>query len=125
MVLGGFGACALLLAGLGLFGVVATTVRERTSEFGIRSALGATLGQIRGSVVRQALSVAGLGIAGGLGVALLASRFLTALLFEVSPVDPLTLLGAAAVLLVVAFAAAVFPAQRATRIDPIRALRAE
>jgi len=125
LVLGGFGASALLLAGLGLFGVVATTVRERTSEFGIRAALGATPGQIRRSVVRQALSVAGLGIAGGLGVALLASRFLTALLFEVSPVDPLTLLGAAAVLLVVAFAAAVFPAQRATRIDPIRALRAE
>ncbi|HKV43073.1 MAG TPA: ADOP family duplicated permease [bacterium] len=125
LVLGGFGASALLLAGLGLFGVVATTVRERTSEFGIRAALGATPGQIRGSVVRQALVVAGLGIAGGLGVALLASRFLAALLFEVSPLDPLTLLGAAAVLLLVAVTAAVFPAQRATRIDPIRALRAE
>jgi ABC-type antimicrobial peptide transport system permease subunit len=76
-------------------------------------------------VLGQALTVTAAGAAVGIGVSLLASRFLSSLLFEVSPVDPPTLLGAGALLLVVALVAAFLPAHRATRIDPVRALRAE
>jgi putative ABC transport system permease protein len=120
-----FGLVALLLAAIGLFGVMASLVRERTREFGIRMALGASAGRVRMTVLRRAAVVAGSGALVGLGVALATSRLLTALLFEVSPTDPIALGVACLVLLVVAAAAAYLPARRATSIDPVQALRSD
>jgi len=115
----------LLLAAIGLFGVMAAFVRDQTREFGIRMALGATPGRVRREVLRRAGAIAGLGIVIGLGLALVTSRLLTALLFQVSPTDPLSLGVACVVLLGVAAAAAYLPARRATSIDPVQALRAD
>jgi len=120
-----FGFAALVLAAIGLFGVMAALVRDRTREFGIRMALGAPPGHVRMAVLRQAGLVAGVGAAIGLAAALAMSRLVTALLFGVSPTDPLALGGACAVLLGVAGAAAYLPARRATSIDPVRTLRAD
>jgi len=114
---------ALLLAAIGLFGVMASLVRERTREFGIRMALGASAGRVRMAVLRRAAAVAGSGALVGLVVALATSRLLTALLFGVSPTDPIALGAACLVLLAVAAAAAYLPARRATSIDPVQALR--
>ena len=120
-----FGLVALLLAAIGLFGVMASLVRERTREFGIRMALGASAGRVRMAVLRRAALVAGSGAVVGLVVALASSRLLTALLFGVSPTDPIALGAACLVLLVVAAAAAYLPARRATSIDPVQALRSD
>lgn len=125
LLLSGFALAALLLAAIGLFGVMASAVRERTRDLGIRMALGARPEQLRGEVLRDALRLSGLGLAAGLVAALLATRALRALLFEVSPWDPLTLLGVCLILLAVAALAAYLPARRATRVDPVDALRAE
>lgn len=124
-LLSAFGLVALLLAAIGLYGVMASMVREQTRELGIRMALGATPERVRGSVLRGALLVTGAGAAVGLAAALMTSRLLTKLLFQVSPTDPVTLAGVSALLLVVALAAAYLPARRATRIDPVQALRAD
>ena len=118
-----FGLVALLLAAIGLFGVMASLVRERTREFGIRMALGASAGRVRMAVLRRAALVAGSGAAVGLVVAVATSRLLTALLFGVSPTDPIALGAACLVLLAVAAAAAYLPARRATAIGPVQALR--
>jgi len=120
-----FGIVALLLAAIGLFGVMASLVREQTREFGIRMALGASAGRVRMTVLRRAALVAGSGAMVGLVVALATSRLLTALLFEVSPTDPVALGAACLVLLAVAAAAAYLPARRATSIDPVQALRSD
>jgi len=120
-----FSAAALLLVATGLFGVMASLVRDQTREFGIRMALGAAPSRVRMTVLRRAALVAGSGAAVGLAAALLASRLLTTLLFGVSPTDPLALVGACVVLLAVAAAAAYLPARRATSIDPARTLRAD
>ena len=120
-----FGLVALLLAAIGLFGVMASLVRERTREFGIRMALGASAGRVRMAVLRRAALVAGSGAVVGLVVALATSRLLTALLFGVSPTDPVALGAACVVLLAVAAAAAYLPARRATSIDPVQALRSD
>ena len=120
-----FGLVALLLAAIGLFGVMASLVRERTREFGIRMALGASAGRVRMAVLRRAALVAGSGAVVGLVVALASSRLLTALLFGVSPTDPIALGAACLVLLIVAAAAAYLPARRATSIDPVQALRSD
>jgi len=120
-----FGLVALLLAAIGLFGVMASLVRERTREFGIRMALGASAGRVRMSVLRRAALVAGSGAVVGLVVALATSRLLSSLLFGVSPTDPIALGVACLVLLVVAAAAAYLPARRATSIDPVQALRSD
>jgi putative ABC transport system permease protein len=120
-----FGFVALLLAAIGLFGVMASLVRERTREFGIRMALGASAGRVRMAVLRRAALVAGSGALVGLVVALATSRLLTALLFGVSPTDPIALGAACLVLLAVAAAAAYLPARRATSIDPVQALRSD
>ena len=120
-----FGVVALLLAAIGLFGVMASLVRERTREFGIRMALGASAGRVRMAVLRRAALVAGSGAVVGLVVALATSRLLTALLFGVSPTDPIALGAACLVLLAVAAAAAYLPARRATSIDPVQALRSD
>ncbi len=125
LLLSAFGLVALILAAVGLYGVMATAVREQTREIGIRVALGATPSMVRDAVLRRALVVAGLGAAIGLVITLGATRLLRSLLFDVSPTDPLTLGLASLVLLFVAVAAALLPARRATRIDPAQALRAE
>ena len=120
-----FGFAALVLAGIGLFGVMAALVRDRTREFGIRMALGAPAGHVRMAVLRQAGLVAGSGAIVGLVTALATSRLVAAVLFGVSPTDPVALGGACLVLLCVAGAAAYLPARRATSIDPVRTLRAD
>jgi putative ABC transport system permease protein len=125
LLLSGFGLVALLMAAIGLYGVMASAVRERTHDLGIRMALGAAPERLRREVLAGALRIAAVGAAVGLAGALAGSRLLTALLFEVSPTDPATLAGVCILLLVVALIAAYLPARRATRVDPMQALRAE
>jgi predicted permease len=125
LVLSGFGLAALLLAALGLYGVMSLAVRERTHDLGVRKALGATGARLRRAVLRDALAMSAMGGAAGLVGALLLSRLMSSLLFEVSPADPLTLAGACTLLLVVSVVAAYVPAWRATLIDPREALRAD
>jgi predicted permease len=125
LLMSSFSVVALLLAAIGLYGVMAALVRDRTREFGIRMALGATPGRVRAEVVRRAGTIAGVGAAVGLVAALMSSRLLTALLFQVSPTDPVALGAAALVLLGVATAASYLPARRATSIDPVQALRTD
>jgi hypothetical protein len=120
-----FGFAALLLAAIGLFGVMAALVRDQTREFGIRMALGATPQRVRAEVLRRAGVIAGIGAAVGLVVALMTSRLLTTLLFQVSPTDPIALAVACLVLLGVTAAAAYLPARWATSIEPVQALRAD
>ena len=124
-LLSGFGLVALLLSAIGLYGLMASAVRERTRDIGVRLALGATPARLRRDVLRNALVVAAVGAAVGLGGALVCSRLLAALLFEVSPTDPATLAGVCILLLGVALMAAYLPARRATRVDPMEALRNE
>ncbi|MQA91563.1 MAG: FtsX-like permease family protein [Gemmatimonas sp.] len=125
LLLSSFGTIAVLLAAIGLYGVMALAVRERTHDLGVRAALGATPARLRRDVLRDALAVTTVGAVAGLGGALVGSRLLAALLFEVSPVDPVTLVGVSAVFPAVAAIAAYFPARRATRVDPVQALRAD
>jgi putative ABC transport system permease protein len=120
-----FGLVALLLAAIGLYGVMTALVRGQTREIGVRMALGATSAVIRGGVLRRAMVVSCAGAAVGLGVALMTSRALTSVLFDVSPTDPVALGGACLILVVVGVVAACVPAWRATRIDPVRALRSD
>ena len=120
-----FALAAVVLADVGLYGIMASAVNQQQRELGIRLALGATPGGVRNMVLRQALAIAGAGTIVGLLGALAGSRLLTSLLFGVSPSDPATLAGVAALLLAIAAAAAYLPARRATTIDPATALRAE
>jgi ABC-type antimicrobial peptide transport system permease subunit len=115
----------MLLAAVGLFGTVATTVRQRTRELGVRLALGATPSLLRLGLLDHALRLALIGVIVGLASWVLVSRFLRSLLFGVSATDPLALAGASLLLIVVALVAAWRPALRASRIDPVIALRAE
>lgn len=124
-VISGFGLAALLLAAAGLYGVVASTVRERTRELGIRAALGATPARQRRAVLLQAASMTAWGALAGIVGDLVALRFLRPLLFGIRPIDPVSLLGACGLLLAVALGAAWGPARRATHADPARALRTE
>jgi predicted permease len=124
-LVGAFAALALLLAGFGLFSVMAYTVAQRQREIGIRIALGARPSDVRAMVVRQAAAMGGIGLAIGLAGALGATRLIESLLFTVRPRDPLTFAAVSAVLLGVMLLAAYLPALRATRVDPIAALRAE
>jgi putative ABC transport system permease protein len=125
LLMSSFGLVALLLAAIGLFGVMASLVHERTREFGVRMALGATPARVRRQVLAGAAAIAGAGVAVGLAASLAASRLMNSVLFQVSPTDPIALIGACVVLLVVAGAAAYLPARRATAIDPMEALRAD
>jgi len=120
-----FAGAAMLLAAVGLFGTVATTVRQRTRELGVRLALGATPSLLRLGLLDHALRLALIGVIVGLASWVLVSRFLRSLLFGVSATDPLALAGASLLLIVVALVAAWRPALRASRIDPVIALRAE
>ena len=120
-----FALLALALAAVGIYGVMAYVVAQRTTEIGVRMALGATQREVFGLVIGDGLRVTGAGIAIGIAGSLLVSRWLTTLLFGVRPGDPLTLTLTAVVLLFVAVAACFIPARRATRVDPMVALRAE
>ena len=125
LLLAGFAFVSMLLAAIGLYGVMASSVRGSMRELGVRAALGASPERLRRGVLTQALLVTGTGAVVGLAVALAASRLLAKLLFEVSPADPISLLGSAALLLIVAVIAAYVPARHATRVDPVQALRAD
>jgi ABC-type antimicrobial peptide transport system permease subunit len=120
---GFFGVIALLLACLGLYGVISYSVGRRTSELGIRLALGATRRELLAMVLRESLVLVAAGVAIGVPVTLAATRLIAARLFAISPTDPLTIVSAALVMLAVATAAALVPANRASRVDPMQALR--
>jgi predicted permease len=118
-------AVALVLGAVGIYGVVAYVVSRRTSEIGVRIALGASSADVWSRVVGTGVLPALAGVAGGIVVAIMGSRVLAALLFETSPLEPSTFVAGPAVLLVVATAACVVPARRALRVDPARVLRSE
>jgi hypothetical protein len=118
-----FAAISLVLAALGLYGVMSTWVAQRTQELGVRIALGAQAATVRGMILKQGATLAAVGIVLGLAAALLLSRLLASMLFGVQPTDPATFLVAAAVLLATTLLACLIPARRATRIDPLGALR--
>jgi putative ABC transport system permease protein len=120
-----FGALALLLAAVGIYGVLAFLVRHRTSEIGIRMALGAMPQDILRLIVWQGMKFVGLGLVIGIGAALRLSRVVRSLLFEVTPTDVWSYAGASGVLIVVALAACMVPAWRAARVDPSISLRYE
>jgi putative ABC transport system permease protein len=122
-LLSGLGACAMLLASIGIYGVTAYSVAQRMAEFGIRMALGAPEGSVILLVMRQNLALIGTGTALGLAVAAAFTRYLSSLLFGVSPYDPATFVIASATLALVALAASYVPARRATQVDPMAALR--
>jgi predicted permease len=124
-LLGAFAGIALILAAVGLYGMLAYDVTQRTKEIGIRGALGATRGQIVAMILRQGLWKAGLGLALGLAGAFGLSRYLGSLLFGVKPTDPAIFVGVTALLLLVALLASWLPARRAAKVDPIVALRCE
>jgi putative ABC transport system permease protein len=124
-VISAFAVFALLLAGLGLFSVMAYSVAQRQREIGIRMALGAQPTDVRSMVVWQAVRIGAVGIAIGLAGAFAVGRVLSSLLFGVGPNDPLTFVGVSATLVGVLLVAAYLPARRATRVDPITALRTE
>jgi putative ABC transport system permease protein len=125
LLLCGFAGLALILSAVGIYGVLAYDVSKRTHEIGIREAIGATHKQIITMVLRQGLWKAGIGLLIGIVGALYLSRFMTSLLFEVKPIDPLTFVLVPVLLLVVALLASYIPARQASRIEPARALRTE
>jgi putative ABC transport system permease protein len=118
-----FGALALLLAALGLYGVTSYAVGRRRTEMGIRLALGAQPGRVLRLVLSRVALLVGLGIAIGCGVSLLLGRFIATLLYDLAPRDPLTIAAAAIVLVAVGTVAGLIPARRAARLDPARVLR--
>ena len=124
-VLGIFAIVALVLAVAGVYSVTSYTVAQETRQLGVRMALGATRGQVVGLVLKRAASLAGIGIAAGSAAAVGVSYVIASLLYGVPPVDPATFVGAAATLGIASMLAAVGPALRAARIDPLRAMRAE
>lgn len=125
VLLGIFAVLALLLAAVGVYGVMSYVVSTRTGEIGIRMALGAQTKDVWALIVGRAAKLALFGVAIGLVGTLIAGRYLATLLFDVRPADPLTLFGAAVLLLVVALAACYVPARRAMRVDPVSAMRCE
>jgi ABC-type antimicrobial peptide transport system permease subunit len=120
-----FGALALVLAAVGLYGVMSYTAARRTREIGIRMALGAEGAAIRRALIGEALRVGAIGLAAGLPLALVAGRLVESFLYGLAPADPVTLAGAGALMLAIAALAAWLPARRASRVDPMEALRHE
>jgi len=124
-LLGVFAGGAMLLAALGIYGVTAYMVTQRQQEIGLRMALGATRGAVLRLVIRQGMSLLAAGLAAGLVLSLALMWVLSSLLFAVRPYDPASLAAAVAVLALVALLACSIPAWRATRVDPLEALRYE
>jgi putative ABC transport system permease protein len=122
-VLGVFGLSALLLCGIGLYAVIAASVRQRYAEIGVRLAVGASPADVRGMILREGMLLAGGGAAAGLVLALVVTQFLRGLLYEVHPLDPIALVTATILLLAAAVVASYLPARTAARMDPLRALR--
>jgi putative ABC transport system permease protein len=125
MLIGIFSAIAMILAVVGIYGVMAYEVAQRTQEIGIRMALGANRGSIVGLVFGQSLRVVLIGVIVGVCMALGLARLMTTMIYQVQPADPLTYAGVTALVLCVAALSALLPARRATRVDPIIALRYE
>jgi putative ABC transport system permease protein len=125
LLAGVFAGAALLLTAMGIHGVVAYAVTRRTRELGIRAAFGAGPGRLRGSILRQGMLPVGFGLAGGIAAALACNRVLAALLYETNATDPRILGGVAVFLALTALLACYVPARRATRVDPLEALRSE
>ena len=122
---GGFALLALALAAIGIYGVMAYVVSQRTAEIGVRMAVGASTTDVFRLVITDGLKLAALGVVIGLGGAVLIARSLTTLLYGVAPTDPAVLGATSALLVAVAALASIVPAWRATRVDPIIALRTE
>jgi putative ABC transport system permease protein len=125
MLLGSFAGLALIMAAVGLYGLISYTTAQRTREIGVRMALGAQSGDVMKLVVGQGVNLALVGVLIGMGVALAVTRLMRSLLFGVSAIDPLTFVVVAASLTLVALAACWIPARRATKVDPLAALRRE
>ncbi|MGH9219208.1 MAG: FtsX-like permease family protein, partial [Vicinamibacterales bacterium] len=124
-LLGAFAAVSLALAAIGLFGVMAYLVSQRTREIGVRLALGATRGEVFRLILGRGLALAAIGAVGGVGAALWLTRVMETLLFSVSRTDPVTFVAVPLTLIAVALLACYIPARRAMRVEPVIALRAE
>jgi putative ABC transport system permease protein len=124
-LVGSFGALGLLLAIIGVYGVISYSAAQRTNEIGVRMALGAQRSDVLLMFLREGMLLAGAGIAIGIGGALALTRVLGSTLFEINPTDPATFAGVAIFLMIAALAACYIPARRATKVNPIAALRYE
>jgi putative ABC transport system permease protein len=125
VLMGSFAALALILACVGIYGVLAYMVTQRTQEIGVRVALGADTSDIFAAVARQGMGLTAIGIAVGVAASLALSRLLESLLYSVKPTDPITYAAAAVVFAIVALLACYIPARRASKVDPLVALRYE
>jgi ABC-type antimicrobial peptide transport system permease subunit len=121
----GFGLLALALASVGIYGIMAYSVANRTNEIGSRLALGAQPAQVRGMILRESAGLAVVGVVAGLGGALLMTNAVKSMLYGIQPNDPVTLAGGVMLLLAVALAASWIPARRAAGVQPVVALRHE
>ena len=119
----GFGLLALVLASVGIYGVMAYSVAQRTNEIGIRLALGALPLQVLGMVLREASWLSAIGVAAGVGASFVLTRLVKSMLYGIAPYDPATVLSAALLLSAVALGASWIPARRAARVQPMVALR--
>ena len=120
-----FAVIALVIAGVGIYGVMAYSVNQRTLEFGIRMALGASRQDVLREVLRRGMKVVAVGLVVGLGASLALGKVVQSMLYNTSPRDPVVLVAIGILLLGVAFLACLLPARRATKVDPMIALRAE